>query len=223
MQELLNKLVEGLGIEPNKAIAGKEVDLEKLNENPYDGSFEQIYHLVKEGKIAPLTRGGQMVGVSVIAPEGMEDGAANYYYGQALGYVKGTYYPLLAMQLATANLIPQEIVNDKTEDLAVKVLGNKWLNMRGDEIEDPTVEEPEESEPEETLEPEDGEDLVIPCNACDEDDLKKYIRKHYGRCLARGYNLDYYINDDGDYVVENVQWGRKLTQAERDAIELPNY
>jgi len=48
--------------------------------------------------------------------------------------------------------------------------------------------------------------------------VRNYLRRKYGYCLARGIQPDININND---IVEvtNIEWGRKLTQAELDAID----
>lgn len=219
MQDLLNKLTEGLGIEPNTTLLDKEINLGELKDNPYDGTFKMVYDLVKEGKVAPLSMYGQLAGISVQGPEGMNDDLAGRYYQDAYGAIKGTYYALLAMQLITANLTPQEIVNDGTDNLKVRVLGERWLDMKGDVTTAPVKEEPK-------AEVADADDVIYvktDNHGLDVTDAKRYLRKKYGRCFAKGEaptvdNFEYV--DNGIWKVINVKWGRKLTEAERDAIEV---
>ena len=46
------------------------------------------------------------------------------------------------------------------------------------------------------------------------------IRATEGRCLARGAQLDIHYNAEDDvYEIRNIEWGRKLTEAERELIE----
>lgn len=45
--------------------------------------------------------------------------------------------------------------------------------------------------------------------------VKKYLRKEYGYCLARGAELEYDFNDEENVVtVSNITWGRKLSESE---------
>ena len=45
--------------------------------------------------------------------------------------------------------------------------------------------------------------------------VKKYLRKEYGYCLARGAELEYDFNDsEGTVNVSNITWGRKLSESE---------
>ena len=219
MTSSLSKLAEGLGIVPNNTIIDKEVDLNNLNNNPFNGTFKQVYDLVLEGKMVSLTRDGQVIGVDVKAPEGYTDSEANYYYDKAYGYVKGTYYPLLAMQLFTANLIPQEIVNDGTSNLKVRVLNNTWLDMYGDETTPPEPVETSQGESDEV------DEIRVDASYIDEEaedtwkQIKHYLRKEYGRCLARDYEPTFYYDDETDeYVVRNLRWGRKLSKSELDNL-----
>ena len=49
--------------------------------------------------------------------------------------------------------------------------------------------------------------------------VKKYLRKEYGYCLARGAELEYDFNDEDDVVtVSNITWGRKLSESELASI-----
>ena len=46
-------------------------------------------------------------------------------------------------------------------------------------------------------------------------DIKRYLRKEFGYCLARDNNMTIDIQDDDEMVyVHNIAWGRKLTTEE---------
>lgn len=46
-------------------------------------------------------------------------------------------------------------------------------------------------------------------------DVKRYLRKEFGYCLARNNNMTIDIQDDDEMVyVHNIAWGRKLTTEE---------
>ena len=46
-------------------------------------------------------------------------------------------------------------------------------------------------------------------------DVKRYLRKEFGYCLARDNNMTIDIQDDDEMVyVHNIAWGRKLTTEE---------
>lgn len=49
--------------------------------------------------------------------------------------------------------------------------------------------------------------------------VRKYLRKEYGYCLARGAELDFDFNDEENIVtVSNITWGRKLSESELASI-----
>ena len=46
-------------------------------------------------------------------------------------------------------------------------------------------------------------------------DVKRYLRREFGYCLARDNNMTIDIQDDDEMVyVHNIAWGRKLTTEE---------
>lgn len=50
-------------------------------------------------------------------------------------------------------------------------------------------------------------------------DIKKYLRRAYGHCLARDNNMTINIQDDDRVVyIDNIEWGRKLTNEELDTL-----
>lgn len=57
----------------------------------------------------------------------------------------------------------------------------------------------------------------VEVNSTDAKVVSKYLRKTYGYCLAKGYNVGDNISDGK---VKNIQWGRKLTTEERNRITL---
>ena len=49
--------------------------------------------------------------------------------------------------------------------------------------------------------------------------VRKYLRKEYGYCLARGAELEFDFNDEENIVtVSNITWGRKLSESELASI-----
>lgn len=209
-------LAEKYGIQKGKGI--EEIN---LNENPYkfEGTFKEFYGLVKAGKVKALKEHGQIIGISVDGYETTEaDNLAGKAFAEAYDGYTALEYLNLASQLVEANLIPSEITENPVR---VTILnGLVTLDKYGNEVKpEPKVEAKAEAEPKPEVEDENDE-IRVPLYEVDEDKLKNYIRKTYGRCLARGYQLDYEIDDEnGEYVIKNIQWGRKLTEAEKAAIE----
>ena len=216
-------LAEKYGIE--KVV---EVGSLELNENPYtyEGTFMEIYNLVKAGNLKLLKRSGMTVGISVGGHETIEqDNLAARAFERAFGCKPIMQYVDLAIQLVEANLIPSKVTSDP---FRVEILnGLVTLDLMGREVE--TNPEPEHDEDEEDLVEEDeatevGEtdEYIVPADVAEKGKtaIKAYIRKEAGRCFARGADPIYYeYLDDGRVQVTCIQWGRKLTRAEIDAIE----
>lgn len=207
-----------------------EVGSVELNENPYtyEGTFMEIYNLVKAGNLKLLKRSGMTVGISVGGHETIEqDNLAARAFERAFGSKPVMQYVDLAIQLVEANLIPSKVTNDP---LRVEILnGLVTLDLMGREV--ATNPEPEQDEDEEEL---DEDEELVEDDETDEDDeyivpadvaakgktaIKAYVRKEAGRCFARGADPIYEYLDDGRVQVTCIQWGRKLTRAEIDAIE----
>lgn len=225
--DILNNTVETkaqeLGLVKNDLT--NVTDLEKLNSNPYKGTFEEVYNMVADGTIRPLVRYGEIIGGDVTkAPEGYTDSEAAYYFNQVYGTMLGTKYAMLAFKLKSYNLRPLEVVGEGY-DIKVNALGT-WFDINGDEVDAPKrmVEstEDEEVEEQELVEASDDDEDELPdeVEVEDEDELNElglrdYLRLKYGRCLARGSDPYY---DEDDMMIYNIEWGRKLTEAELDKI-----
>ena len=193
---------------------GAEVGTIELGANPYtfEGTFQELYGLVAEGKLKLLKQNGMVVGGSISGYDTIEqDNLAGEAFNRAYSYKPLMQYVNLAVQLVESNIIPQEIVEDY--DLKVRILNNIWLDLYGNETSAPTKKA--------VVADEDEDVYKVPGILVDDDrNIKNYIRKTEGRCLARGCEPTIRYNEDEDeYEVTGIQWGRKLTEAERDAIE----
>lgn len=98
-----------------------------------------------------------------------------------------------------------------------------WLAEKESEEDQPEYEDEEDDGPTNRLRFEEQlpETLLVNTGGCiDISVLKTWLRKQYGHCLARGCDLDAEPTGSGQGIwkVTNITWGRKLTQAERDAI-----
>jgi len=199
---------------------GKEVEAISLNENPYkfEGTFKEFYELVAGGRVKALKQYGHTVGISVGGYDTIEaDNLAGKAFAEAYNPMQAMHYLELASQLVEANLIPTIVSEDP---LRITILnGLVTLDKYGNEIE-PEVDEDETEDAEEDVA--DTEVYKVPGNigSYGEKNIRNYIRFKEGRCLARGAQLDIrYDETDDVYEVRDIEWGRKLTEAERELIE----
>lgn len=153
----MNKLAERYGLQTNENTI-KEIDLSKV-ENPFKGNFQEIYELVRDGKVKKLSNGG----ISVTMTNDIEeDNKLGYAFQRTYGcrvYELMKYLDLAEM-LVTSGIIPQEITGEG-RNLQVKILNDKYLNIDGDEIEV------------EHLKVEDEDEVREDCD-CDEDLTEDY-------------------------------------------------
>ena len=209
-------LAEKYGIQGNR-----KVESINLNENPYsfEGTFKEFYGLVAAGRVKALKQGGTTVGISVGGYETIEDdNLAGKAFANAYNPYQAMNYLELATQLVEANLIPTVISENP---LRITILnGLLTLDENGNEV---------EVEPEKELE--DEEDVLDDGRVYDvyevpyevgtygEKNIRNYIRKTEGRCLARGCELNIHYNEDTNvYEVTGIEWGRNLTEAERAKV-----
>ena len=198
---------------------GKEVEAISLNENPYkfEGTFKEFYELVAGGRVKALKQYGNIVGISVGGYDTVEDdNLAGKAFAEAYGQMQAMRYLDLATQLVEANLIPTIVSEDP---LRITILnGLVTLNEYGDEVKEAVKEEVED----ECTEDETSDVYTVPGNIgrYGEKNIRNYIRAKEGRCLARGAQLDIHYNAKDDvYEIKDIEWGRKLTEAERELIE----
>ena len=198
---------------------GKEVEAISLNENPYkyEGTFKEFYGLVAAGRVKALKQYGRTVGISVGGYDTIEaDNLAGKAFADAYEPMQAMKYLDLATQLVEANLIPT-IVSENP--LRITILnGLVTLNEYGDEIKEAVKEEVKD----ECTADEESDVYTVPGNigSFGEKNIRNYIRFKEGRCLARGAQLDIHYNaTDNVYEIKNIEWGRKLTEAERELIE----
>ena len=201
-------LAQKYGIQSNT-----KVESINLNQNPYtyEGTFKEFYGLVASGKVKTLKQNDIVCGISVGGYDTIEaDNLAGKAFAEAYEPYQAMIYMNLATQLVEANLIPT-IVSENP--LTITILnGLVTLNQYGEEI-DP--------------EPEDDEDVTdddiyeVPGNVVGNlKNIKNYIRYTEGYCLARGCNPSFRYNNEKDvYEVTGIEWGRKLTEAEKEQIE----
>lgn len=133
----MNKLAARYGLETNQNTI-KEIDLSKV-ENPFNGNFEEIYNLVKDGKVKKLSNGG----ISVTMTNDIEeDNKLGYAFQRTYGcrVWELMKYLDLAEMLVTSGIIPQEIKGDG-KNLEVRILNNKWIDIYGDEVDEPEDED----------------------------------------------------------------------------------
>lgn len=198
-----------------------EVGSINLDQNPYsyEGTFNEIYSLMVTNKLKLLKQGDMIVGGSVSGYDNTEDdNLASAAFMKAFMLKPLLQYVNLATELVEANLIPTVISENP---LRVSILnGRVTLDMYGNEVEEDKV------EPEAEVQDEDDEIRIDALELDDPEDevdawkqIKHYLRKEYGRCLARDYEPHFYYDDDTDeYVVCNLKWGRKLTAKELEKL-----
>ena len=218
----MNKLAERYGLQHNQNTI-KEIDLTKV-ENPFKGNFQEIYELVRDGKVKKLSNGG----ISVTMTNDIEeDNKLGYAFQRTYGcrvYELMKYLDLAEM-LVTSGIIPQEITGEG-RNLQVKVLNDKYLNIDGDEIEVEELEAAGEAEDEvrdccdrdcdeeieltDELEIEDADEFELTYNG----NVRDYVRIKTGRCLARGCSPAVeYVNDVATKIT-NITYGRPLSATE---------
>ena len=133
----MNKLAERYGLQTNQNTI-KEIDLSKV-ENPFKGNFQEIYELVRDGKVKKLSNGG----ISVTMTNDIEeDNKLGYAFQRTYGcrvYELMKYLDLAEM-LVTSGIIPQEITGEG-RTLKVKILNDKYLDINGDEVDEPETED----------------------------------------------------------------------------------
>lgn len=140
----MNKLAERYGLQTNENTI-REIDLTKV-ENPFKGNFQEIYELVRDGKVKKLSNGG----ISVTMTDDIEeDNKLGYAFQRTYGckVYELTKYLDLAEMLVTSGIIPQEITGEG-RTLQVKILNDKYLDINGDEIEVEELEAAGEAEDE---------------------------------------------------------------------------
>lgn len=206
-------LAEKYGIQSNTKVGSIN-----LNENPYsfEGTFKEFYGLVAAGRVKALKQNGTIVGISVGGYETIEDdnlagkAFANAYHPyQAMNYLD------LATQLVEANLIPTVVSENP---LRITILnGLVTLDENGNEVKAEVKED--EPKDEDVLDDSDVYTVPYEVGTYGEKNIRNYIRKTEGRCLAKGSEINIHYNeDDNVYEVTNIQWGRKLTEAERAKV-----
>jgi len=199
-------LAEKYGIQSNTKV--EEIN---LNQNPYEfkGTFKELYDLVAAGRVKALKKYDQVVGISVSGYETTEaDNLAGEAFMRAYGPITAMMYFNLATQLVEANLIPTVISEDP---LRVTILnGLVTLNEYGEEVTNTKTECEDE-----------GDVYEVPGNLINtEQNIRNYIRKTEGYCLAKGCQITIKYNADKDvYEVRGVQYGRKLSSDERAFIK----
>jgi len=205
-------LAEKYGIQKNSVVGSIE-----LTKNPYSfkGTFEELYNLTASGRLKLLKQDGRLVGGSISGYDTVEDdNLAGKAFMEAYMCKPLMDYVNLATQLVEANLIPTIISEDP---LKVSILnGLVVLDQYGNEIHNDGDEAPAEDQDE------DEDEYLVPGDVVDDTrNIKNYIRYTEGRCLARGCNPNIEYDADRDvYVVTGLEFGRKLTDAELDLIDV---
>lgn len=201
---------------------GSRVEEINLGENPYkfEGTFKEFYELVAGGRVKALKQYGRVTGISVGGYDTIEaDNLALEAFGKAYDGYKALQYLELANQLIEANLIPN-IVSESP--LRIEILnGLVTLDQYGNEVAKPkpNVERAPEMPEDECLEK--GE-YKVPGRVVDtEANIRNYIRKKEGKCLAKGCEISYTYDAQKDvYNVSGVAYGRKLTETERNQVKV---
>ena len=200
----------------------------RVGEVEADGTFKEILNAVLEGKIEPIVNNvGDIIGGSYNMPatDLVEDNINQIrferrYWGKPL-----MSWMEKSLQLKVDSKVEvygiKEVVEDG-DDIKV-ILNNdeeieisKKVNYNYDDDEN------ENSLPEEIylyrdLEIEDGIPSIMAFNSAR--DIRKAVKNTYGYFLAKSYdvekNLDYDEKSD-DWILKNVQWGRKASENELD-------
>ncbi len=194
----------------------------------FEGTFNEIIMLNNEGLIKPVFDGEQLVGLCYDDPDSngdkVEEAQIQYDFYKAFMFKPvqkwlGTLYSINDLKKYLCKYSYNESELDTIQDLLNDILED-LSNPNSNTTPTTPIQTPagilSDSymfEAEETI-----RDYYCLSEAELLKAIKKYLSITYGYCLARNNNIKVSIveNDEGhDYIkVENVTWGRKLTQSE---------
>ena len=197
----------------------------------YEGSFKEIYKLVKEGKIKLLTEGSNVLGISVDSGMGSIelDNIAGRNFGKVYDMYKAEQYVRTALILQQSGVQVGDIDNNKI----YLYRDGKILNLDCEVIVELSDEQLQKATMENIRELLDkayeekynqcapakqsnvnkqSESLPsqVSVPASEAGNVKRYLRQHYGHYLAKGVELQVKYNDDGSAEVSGIEWGRAI-------------
>jgi len=231
----MNKFAEVLGRE---VVEVEKLDLNQLEEsieNPYKGTLEEIIELVQNDQLVGLYSGGNLIGLNMITNKSyLEDQILQRHFSRAywgkpvmkwfevainlkeasinkVKVVRGDILVAAEDKVAfdlkgneLANTLNMDLISTEANELvlsglAVDKMTERGLNRLANDIK-ALDDQPSEIEIE--LGSEDAE--------LAEDNPKRYLKKKYQRCLARGTNPTL-SRTETHIKISDIQWGRKLT------------
>lgn len=215
--------VEELKAHPKFLYTNPEEELEQM-ENPYDGTFNSILHMVKHKQIIVVINDfDEIMGFEVLTNSGdlHVDNLQAELFKEAYARVPIMDYVILATLLTVSGATVTEIENDGDWNLKIHCLDETGkehiLNSHGTDLK-------AEREIAEALR-ERGEAQGLPERVVIENCLEKgiysvpqvktYLREKYNHYLAKGYEPDISRVEDHEHhtsniVVSNIRWGRKI-------------
>lgn len=207
---------------------------EKQNAIKYDGSFKTIYDLVMADKLKLFTDGDILLGLSINsgAKSIEEDIWASENFARAYTPHTAYKYSQAALALKAANIIVDAIKDDKYLFLyaAGKVLDldlDEVVTLSTIELAEATLdniyEMLETALSEKIATSSQTQDLpsrvVVEASEIPEANLRKiksYLKNKYNHFIAKNCELTYnYDSEAGTIVIENIEWGRKVSSTER--------
>lgn len=197
----------------------------------YEGSFKEIYKLVKEGKIKLLTEGSNVLGISVDSGMGSIelDNIAGRNFSEVYDMYTAEQYVRAALILQQSGVQVGDIDNNKI----YLYRDGKILNLNCDvivELSDAQLQKATMENIRELLDKayEEKYNQCAPTKqnnvnrqseslpsqvsvpASEAGNVKRYLRQHYGHYLAKGVELQVKYNDDGSAEVSGIEWGRAI-------------
>lgn len=174
-----------------------DIDAERANAPHYEGSFTELYNLVKAGKVTSVTRnGGEVVGIYVDA--GMSSVMLEEVAGQNF---QSAYCCKPVMEwyeiIITAKYTGKEIT-EINEDLGTCKVGDEVVTFSERNVVTNSEELPTEVE--------------ISCDDIGEKDIATYLRDTYDHYLSGNSEskFEYSYDEDADVIrVTGINWGRK--------------
>lgn len=198
-----------------RELAPKSITVKELEEKApkYKGTLMEIYDLYKSGKVILVVNdSGLIEGINVKAVPGTseEDRLIDEYAGQNFARAYG--YAGMSIIEKALKMVRDGVVVTKNED-GTYTMDGKVVDENGNEV------KPKQTAPTHTTSNTNVEDypesVEVPNDLVTLTDVKKYLRRTYARCLARGCELDWNPNT---HTVSGIEWGRKLSASELEAL-----
>lgn len=172
--------------------APKHINLAEVSKQAatYEGTFKELANLVKEKKVTLVTdNAGYVTGIYVSAHQDtMLDEIAGQNFARAYGCKPVMDWIKIIIDANYAGTEPEEPTQERA-------------HSEGDEYNLPDSVE---------IDIDDLEDVSLKS-------VRKYLKREYGYCLAKGHQPSITEEDDIVYV-DDIEWGRKLSDSEMEDL-----